>query len=139
MSIGACSGSMLTPYHVPNCLRNAILEPNHIVFPVADVVANLLAKNSVPLVESIEVHIVCVHVTSTMVIDDHRTACGTVRLTIAVRSDTLKPRRILGNIIDRGKVHALAAKCIQGGKVIQCQWIWSTIHHIEVDFWFSMG
>lgn len=82
------------------------------MLPIAYMIANLQTKNCVALIKRVKVHIICIDVSGSVIIDDYCTACGAVRLTVAVWHDTFEPCRIFGDIVDRCEVHAFAANCI---------------------------
>lgn len=109
------------------------------MLPIAYVITNLLAEDGIPLVKGIEVEVVCVNISRAVIVDDYCTAGGAIRLAIAVRSDTFEPLRILGDIVNGGEINVLAAECIQGVEVVQCQGIRGTIDDVEVNLWPCVG
>ena len=86
---------------VPDRLRNSITESNHVVLPVSNVIPELLSKNGVPLVISVKVEVEGVHQASPVVIDDDGRAHSAIGFTISVGGHPFKPRRILGDVVDR--------------------------------------
>lgn len=87
---------------IPDGLRSPVFEANHVMFPVANMVSDSLTENRRPIIVCIKIHINCVNVTGTVIVDNYRGADSSVCLAIAIRFDTLKPLWIRGYIIERG-------------------------------------
>ena len=102
----------------PHGLRNAILEPDHVVLPVADVVADHHAHDGVAEVERVEVHVVGIHQTRTMIIDDDGAAGGAVRLAGAIGRDAVEPAWVGRHVVDGGEVDLFAAES-EGVEVVE--------------------
>jgi hypothetical protein len=65
---------------VPNGLGLAILESNHIVFPIANVIAELAKPECITLVVGVEVHIKGVHKARAVIIYYDSTTYGAMGL-----------------------------------------------------------
>ena len=125
---------------VPDSLRHSILESDHIMFPVANVISNFLSKNRRTLIVRVEVHIECVDIPTSVIVHDDCGADCSVCLASAVRLDTGEPwrRRICGYIVDGGEVDISASQTVQRCKVIQSQRTWPALHHSEIDLRFRV-
>ena len=97
----------------PDGLRHPIQEADHVVFPIPDVVADFLPQYRVPLVVRIEVHVECINVACTMVVDDDRAASGSVCFASAVRLEAVEPGRIGSDVIDGGEVDGIPSESVE--------------------------
>lgn len=97
---------------VPDSLRHSILEANHVMLPVPNVIPDFLTENRWALVVCVKIHIECVNVATSVVVDDNCGADCSICLASAIRFDTIKPRRIFGYIIDGGEINISASKTI---------------------------
>ena len=105
---------------VPERHRLAVLEPDHVMFPVADVVAELLVEDDLALVVGVEVAVEGVDDVGAFVVDDDAAGHGAVGLSVGVRSDAFQPGRVFGEVVVRGQIDILGT-VVQGFEVFQCQ------------------
>jgi hypothetical protein len=82
----------------PYSLRYTILESNHGMFPVSDMVSQIFAQyNSAPI-ERIKVHVECIYSAISFVSNDDGTRSRSCSQAVCVWFDSLDPGWILGNI-----------------------------------------
>lgn len=104
---------------IPERLRNSILESNHVVLPIANVIPNLLAKISWAFIKSVEVHVKHVGVAISFVIDDDCSADGTRCPSRTVWFDPFQPSRIPCDIVHRCEPDVGAGNVIQHREIIK--------------------
>ena len=123
---------------IPNGLGDTLHEADHVVLPVSDMITNLHAKNDVPLVVGIEVHIERIHRTVPMIVDNDRATRDSVRLALTIGDNTVQPRRVLADIV-LGSQPDFRRLAIQAIKVVQGQRIWCVGDRCGVDLRCSMN
>lgn len=103
----------------PNNLRNSVKEPDHVMFPVPDMIANLLAEYGGSLVVRIEVHVEGINIACTMIVDNDGAAGRSLRPPSFVRLDTVKPGRISSDVVDGGQVNGIPSEGVERIEVVQ--------------------
>ena len=79
------------------------------MLPVPNMVPNYHTDDSIPEVERVEIHVVCIHQTGAMIIHNNGAAPGSLRFARAVGFDAVQPGRIGSYIVDRSEVDTCAA------------------------------
>jgi hypothetical protein len=72
--------------------------------PVAQVIAQFLAKDGLALVVGVEVEVECVNDAGAFVIDDDAAGDRAVGFSGRVWSDAFQPRRVLGVVVGRSEI-----------------------------------
>lgn len=112
LKCGICKRFTISVLAVPDSLRHSILEPDHVVLPIPNMISNFLAQNRGALVVCVKVQVECVDIAASVIIDDNRGADCSVGLASTIRLDTFKPRRIGSDIVEGGEVNISASKTI---------------------------
>ena len=94
----------------PHSLWDPVLESDHVVLPVADVIADHHTEDGVAEVERVEVHIVGVHKTGAMIVDNDSAAARAVCLAGAIGFNTVEPGGVCRDIVDGGEVDFVATR-----------------------------
>ena len=108
----------------PHLLRLAVQKPDHVVLPVADVVAEFLVQDCVALVVGVEVHVEGVDTVVAVVVDDDCAAGGVGGLAGGVGDYAVEPFGLFGDV-DGGcevDVHAIAAESVEKIEVVEGEW-----------------
>lgn len=71
---GIGEGFAVAVLAVPDLLGSAVLEPDHVVLPISNVIAEFLEEHRVAEVVGIEIHVEDVHQSGSMVVDNDRGA-----------------------------------------------------------------
>ena len=122
----------------PNGLGNSVEESDHVMFPVPNMITDLLPQYLGTLVVRIEVHVKRIDVACAMVVDYDGAAGRSLCLASAVRLDAVKPGRITSYIVDRGQVNGMSAESIEGVEVVKIQDIGNAWNGREVVLRYSM-
>lgn len=89
----------------PYGLGLSILEANHVVLPVANVIAEFSEEDRAALVVGVEVHVEGVNCTIATVVDDDGRAGDVVGLARGVRNDAGEPNRLCSHVDVRRQVY----------------------------------
>ena len=76
---------------VPYSRRLAVLEPNHVVLPVSNMITKFVEEYGIAEIIGIEVHIESVNEAGAMVVYDYRTALCAIRPSVRVGDYTVEP------------------------------------------------
>lgn len=124
---------------IPERLRLPILESNHVMLPIANVIPNLLAKISWAPIKSVEVHVEHVGVAISFLIDDDCGADGSRCPSRTVWLDPFEPSRIRGDIVHRCEPDVGASNVIERRKIIEGQRALSSLNCRKFTFWLRFG
>lgn len=104
---------------IPERLGLSILESNHIMLPVANMIPNLLTKISWASIKSVEVHVEHVGVAISFFIYEDCSTHGPGCPSRTVWFDPFQPSRIPGNIVHRCEPDVSASNVIERREIIQ--------------------
>jgi hypothetical protein len=107
--------------------------------PVAQVIAQFLAKDSLALVVGVEVEVECVDDAATFVIDDDAAGGRAVGLSGRVWSDAFQPRRVLGVVVGRSEIDIFLVTVVETIQILQSERRGVTGDRFTVYFWTSVA
>ena len=114
-----CESFTISMLAEPDGLRYSTEEPNHIMFPVPDMITDFLPQYPGSLVVRIEIHVERINVTCAMIVDYDSAAGGSRGLASAIWLDAVKPGRISSDIVDGSQVHGMPSESIERVEVAE--------------------
>ena len=101
-------------------------------------VINVLIEESASPVVCVEIHVECIHLAISAIVDNDSDASSSIGFSSTIRLDTLEPGRMCCNVIDRSEVDLGAVVGIQGIKIVKRQGSGVAVHDVEIDFWLGV-
>lgn len=126
-------GLSLAVLTVPQRLRLAVLEANHVVLPIPDMISHDKAEVHPSEIKSVEVHVKGIDQTGSEVVDNDGATDGVASLAISVRCLPKEPCRVVLDVVFGRQVDILAALIVQIVQVVQGQRIRGVTNHGEID------
>ena len=124
---------------IPERLRLSILESNHVVLPIANVIPNHLAKIGWASIKSVEVHVEHVGVAVSFLIYDYCSADRSRSPSRTVWLDPFEPSRIRGDIVHRCEPDVGASNIIERREIIEGQRALSSLNCCKFTLWLRFG
>ena len=118
---------------VPHRLRHSVLESNHIVLPVANMIADVEPEVYAAKVVRVEVHVEGIDQAVSVIIDDDGGGNGVASLARAIWRHPEKPLRVLFDVVVGCQEHFLASEVVQTVQVVEGQGIRGTADSRKVD------